>query len=151
YEEGVLIGHCVGRALPNNADQAATPAPPAEVTAKPRVRLAVHDASRLEWVTSIPLHDLGTRYDLELSIELPHNVYAPHDKWAHLQELSRLESPETLDPNHASDEAVRRAALTVAHTLKQAHERLEKDCLLANSLLTAAPPNERVISAFVAS
>jgi hypothetical protein len=82
---------------------------------------------------------------------VPHNIYAAQDTWARLQALTRLESPEALDAWHSGDEAVRRAALAIAHTLKQAHERIEKDCLLANSLLTTAPPSERVIQGFIAS
>jgi hypothetical protein len=113
----------------------------------------VHDASRLEWVLSIPLPlaEAGGRYELDLTVELPHNIYAAQDEWAHLQALTRLESPEQLDPRHAGDEAIRRAALAVAHLLKRTHERIAKDCLLANSLWTTVPPSERVIQGLVAA
>jgi hypothetical protein len=111
----------------------------------------VHDASRLEWVLSLPLNlaEAETSYDLELTIELPHNVYAQHDGWMHIQELSRLESPEALDLWQSGSDSTRHAALGIAHALKRALERLERECLLHNSLLTTVAPGARTLEAFL--
>src|ERR1700690_1879791 len=67
----------------------------AELQLDAELRLGVHDASRVEWILSLPLpRSLERDYSAEVSIEIPSNLFAKHAPWDQLQELARLDGPE---------------------------------------------------------
>ena len=74
-------------------------------------------------------------YSLEFYADVPLTLYAQHDSWAQLQELTRLESPDMLEGATPGTDDIRRTALALAHRIKRADERFRTECFLANSLL----------------
>lgn len=125
-----------------------------------RLKIEAHDASRIEWSVYIPL-PRGTgqsEAEVELTLEVPENIYAPHDGWDQLQLLARLSSPDedaaaSLQPLSFDD--LRRATLAVARRLKLLRETLPR-AALAHSLnpMPVAPALardlEKIISQAVA-
>lgn len=109
------------------------------------VRLAVHDASRLEWSFSVPLPREGALgYELELEMTIPENAFAPHAPWDQLQAFTRLDGPamSVVADDVASIDALRRGALAVASKLSRARDGFSRHCRLAGSLFTRAHPGE---------
>lgn len=102
------------------------------------LRVGVHDASRVEWIVTLPLDTRKYSFEIEFFVEIPANLISPHDVWTHFQELARLHSP-SVDPggwNSASgNDDLRRATLAVIHKLKILQERHGRACTVANSLL----------------
>lgn len=119
----------------------------------------MHDASRLEWVASIPLIDNeDSEFTIEFELEVPAHLFVAHDYWRNLQMLSRFESPlEATDgapPLKAcTADELREVALSFAHRIKVLRQNLVRDCFMANSML-APPPTPRraqiLVEAFVA-
>src|SRR5205085_10778221 len=69
--------------------------------------------------------------EVDLRLEFPENVYAPHDVWDHLQILARLSSPdEDAAPTQPiTFDGVRRAALGVARRMKLLRESIPRAAL----------------------
>ena len=117
---------------------------------EPGIRIAIHDATRVEWVTSVPLPETTAQqrpFAVEFELEVPAQLYVAQDQWRALQVMSRLQSPaERLDalPVGASDQDVaadrlRELALSAAHRMKAHREEFTRECFLANCLLARAP------------
>lgn len=110
-------------------------------TGREDIRIGVHDASRIEWIATIPLDRTPFEYEMEFTAEIPSNLLTPHDVWGQLQELARLHSPaeDTWEGAESDLDDVRRSALTVAHQLKILRDRYERCCMMANSLILLEP------------
>ena len=95
-----------------------------------RLKIEAHDASRVEWSIYIPLPHGKELHEAEvdLRLEFPENVYAPHDGWDHLQILARLSSPDedTIPGEPLTFDGVRRASLAVARRMKLLRESLPR-------------------------
>ena len=102
-------------------------------SANRRLKIEAPDASRVEWSVYIPLprgkghHDA----DVELHLEFPENIYAPHDGWDNLQILARLSSPdEDAAPSApVTFDGLRRSALGVARRMKLLRESIPRAAL----------------------
>lgn len=112
-----------------------------------KVRVAVHDASRLEWSLSLPLPDSDDAkpapYSLRVEMQIPHNAFVRHVPWDQMQAFTRLDGP-AIAP--ASDvvtiDALRRGALAMANQLARASDGFQRHCRLAASLFATAPHSE---------
>src|SRR5262245_7677217 len=86
------------------------------------LRIGVHDLSRLEWALAVPLPTAGERdYEVEYTVEIPHNLYTVHNFWDHKQTFTRLTSPVEegeLQVERSDMDELRRDTLGVAHRLK---------------------------------
>jgi hypothetical protein len=104
------------------------------------VRIAVHDASRIEWVASLPFPD-GTRtrdeYTVEFELEVPSQLFVAHELWRSLHVMSRLQSPERAQ-HAASIDDLRELALSVAHRAKQHRDSFARECALAGLMSRVA-------------
>ena len=90
-----------------------------------KVRVAVHDASRLEWSLSLPLpDDKPAPYSLRVEMQIPQNAFVRHVPWDQMQAFTRLDGPAIAA---ASDvvtiDALRRGALAMANQLARASVR----------------------------
>jgi hypothetical protein len=109
-----------------------------------RVRLAVHDASRIEWSLSVPLpDDAPLDYSLRVEMQIPTNTFVRHTPWDQMQAFTRLDGPAVA----ASDDVVcidqlRRGALAMASQLARASDGFTRHCRLAGSLFATAPHSE---------
>jgi hypothetical protein len=111
------------------------------VEAQADVRVDVHDASRLEWTVAVPLPDKGTlAYTVEVELEIPANVFAPHTAWDQLQSWTRLDGPAgVVGPNDdVTIDALRRGAIAFAHKLARAHDGFARHCRLAGAVSATA-------------
>jgi hypothetical protein len=110
-----------------------------------KVRVAVHDASRLEWSVSLPLPADGepVKYRLSVEVEVPQNAFVRHVPWDQLQAFTRLDGPAITG---ASDlvtiDALRRDAIAIANQLARASDGFARHCRLAASLFATAPHSE---------
>lgn len=110
-----------------------------------KVRVAVHDASRLEWSLSLPLpvDKVSAPYALRVEIQIPRNAFVRHLPWDQLQAFTRLDGPAIAG---ASDvvtiDALRRGALAMANQLARASDGFQRHCRLAASLFATAPHSE---------
>jgi hypothetical protein len=105
--------------------------------ARADARVEVHDASRLEWTVAVPLPASGTlAYSVEVELEIPANVFAPHTAWDQLQSFTRLDGPAGIvGPNDdVTIDALRRGAIAFAHKLARAHDGFARHCRLAGAL-----------------
>jgi hypothetical protein len=106
-------------------------------SANRRLKIEAHDASRVEWSIYIPLpHGKQVNEaEVDLRLEFPENVYAPHDGWDNLQILARLSSPdEEAAPGEAlTVDGLRRSALGVARRMKLLRETIPR-AAIAHSL-----------------
>lgn len=95
------------------------------------VRLAVHDASRLEWSVSLPLPDHETfAYNITVNIRIPANAFAQHEPWDQLQEFTRMDGP-ALSAAHSdvmSIDGLRRGALAFAGRLAKMSDGFARHC-----------------------
>ncbi|HEY8073214.1 MAG TPA: hypothetical protein VIF62_03875 [Labilithrix sp.] len=101
------------------------------------VRLAVHDASRLEWSLSVPLSsDKPIDYSLSVEIQIPQNAYVRHSPWDQIQAFTRLDGPAALGPRGDAQtiDSLRRGALAMAGQLARAFDGFSRHCRLAGSL-----------------
>src|SRR6185312_14366175 len=80
-----------------------------------RVRVGVHDASRLEWSLSIPLPDepgRGVSYTLRVELQIPQNAFVRHVPWDQMQAFTRLDGPAFASTTDVvTIDALRRGAL----------------------------------------
>jgi hypothetical protein len=111
-----------------------------------RVRVGVHDASRLEWSLSIPLPVKGdepSSYSLLVEMHIPEHAFVRHVPWDQMQAFTRLDGPAIAA---ASDvvtiDALRRGALAMANQLARASDGFQRHCRLAASLFATAPHSE---------
>jgi hypothetical protein len=112
-----------------------------------KVRVAVHDASRLEWSLSLPLPESeearSAPYSLRVEIQIPQNAFVRHVPWDQMQAFTRLDGPAVTG---ASDvvtiDALRRGALAMASQLARASDGFKRHCRLAASLFATAPHSE---------
>lgn len=116
-------------------------------------RIEAHDASRIEWSVYVPLPAAGDgAAEVDLSLEVPENVHAPHDGWEQFQLLARLSTPDEddapLEPSSVDD--LRRAALGYSRKLKLVREALPR-AHLAHALhpLPLAPSLLRDLGALI--
>ena len=59
-----------------------------------QVRVAVHDASRVEWSLSLPLPEAeALDYLLSVEIRIPQNAFVRHSPWDQMQSFTRLDGP----------------------------------------------------------
>src|SRR5579863_4663759 len=88
------------------------------------LRLGVHDASRVEWIVTLPLGG-DCPFELEFTAEIPANLVSSFaDVWDHLQEFGRLHSPDTEDSGTGTgNDDLRRAALAAVHKIKVLQDR----------------------------
>ncbi len=99
--------------------------------AKPEVRAGVHDASRVEWIVSLPLAATEQEFTTEVVIEIPSNLFAKHAPWDQLQELARLDGREEGAAfDTTTVDGLRRSAVTLASQLTRAGDALVRHCRL---------------------
>jgi hypothetical protein len=109
-----------------------------------QVRVAVHDASRLEWSLSVPLpEETPLGYSLRVEIRIPANTFVRHTPWDQMQSFTRLDGPAL----HAAGDVItidelRRGALAMAGQLARASDGFSRHCRLAGSLFATAPHSE---------
>src|SRR5438067_13857281 len=98
-----------------------------------RLKIEAHDASRIEWSIYLPLPrgKEVNEAEVDLRLEFPENVYAPHDGGDQLQILARLSSPdeEAAPTEPVTFDGVRRAALGVARRMKLLRESIPRAAL----------------------
>ena len=101
-----------------------------------QVRIAVHDASRLEWSLSIPLpREKSVEYSLCVEIQIPQNAFVRHSPWDQMQSFTRLDGPAVGPRGDATSiDALRRGALAMASQLTRASDGFSRHCRLAGSL-----------------
>jgi hypothetical protein len=110
-----------------------------------RVRLGVHDASRMEWSLSLPLPDStrSSSYSLRVELQIPQNAFVRHVPWDQMQAFTRLDGPAFASPEDAvTIDALRRGALALANQLARASDGFQRHCRLAASLFATAPHSE---------
>lgn len=110
-----------------------------------KVRVAVHDASRLEWSLSVPLPAEGApaTYSLGVEIQIPTNTFVRHVPWNQMQAFTRLDGPAlTAASDVVTIDYLRRGALAMANQLARASDGFSRHCRLAGSLFATAPHSE---------
>lgn len=111
-----------------------------------RVRVAVHDASRIEWSLSVPLPaDKPLDYSLRVELQIPQNTFVRHTPWDQMQAFTRLDGPAVSTPRDGdavSIDHLRRGALAMASQLARASDGFARHCRLAGSLFATAPHSE---------
>jgi hypothetical protein len=112
-----------------------------------RVRVAVHDASRIEWSLSVPLPNGNTSlaYTLRVEMQIPQNTFVRHLPWDQMQAFTRLDGPAVSTPRDGdvvSIDQLRRGALAMASQLARASDGFSRHCRLAGSLFATAPHSE---------
>lgn len=111
-----------------------------------RVRVGIHDASRLEWSLSVPLpepHARPARYSLRVEMQIPHNAFVRHVPWDQMQAFTRLDGPAAAAVGHiVTIDDLRRGALAMANQLARASEGFQRHSRLAGSVLAARPDGE---------
>src|SRR6201991_5034384 len=108
-----------------------------------RVRVGVHDASRLEWSLSVPLPEPKegpAHYSLRVEIHVPQNAYVRHVPWDQMQSFTRLDGPAYAAVGDVvTIDALRRGALAMANQLARASDGFQRHCRLAGSLFPTTP------------
>lgn len=109
-----------------------------------QVRVAVHDASRLEWSLSIPLPEVRSLdYSLAVEIQIPQSAMVRHQPWDQMQAFTRLDGPAVAGTGGAVTlDVLRRGAVAMASQLARASDGFARHCRLAGSLFATAPPGE---------
>src|SRR5437867_2771325 len=109
-----------------------------------QVRVAVHDASRLEWSLTVPLpSDKPVDYQLNVEIQIPLNAFVRHSPWDQMQAFTRLGGPAAARRGDvATIDALRRGALAMANQLARASDGFSRHCRLAASLFAMASHSE---------
>jgi hypothetical protein len=100
---------------------------------EPPIRVRIHDASRLEWTTVIPLPDHGKRpYTIEVELELPTNALSLTTPWEQLQTFTCLDGASAVLPSDdATIDTLRRAAVSLTQQLRHAGQGFERHCRAA--------------------
>ncbi len=106
------------------------------------VRVAIHDASRVEWSVTVPLpRGKATTYEIEFELQIPANAFVRHAPWDHLQSYTRLDSPHGTGGDAVTIDALRREVLALAHRLTKISEEFTRHCRLSGSLFNAKAPH----------
>jgi hypothetical protein len=117
----------------------------AELAASEReldVRLAIHDASRVEWSVALPLPERrAVAYTIDVEMEIPSHAFARQTPWDQLQSFTRLDGSESSGDVETID-GLRRSAVAVAGKLARASDGFARHCRLAASLFQPAPLGE---------
>jgi hypothetical protein len=106
------------------------------------VRMAIHDASRLEWSVSLPLPEsVACPYSIAVEMDIPSNAFARHTPWDQLQSFTRLDGGEAfeLGGDVLTIDALRRNAVAIANQMARIGEGFSRQCLVAASLFTRVP------------
>lgn len=103
---------------------------------KAKVKLDVHDASRLEWSVALPMPATGIRhYAVHVAFDIPGSVYVDHDPWAQLQAVMRLDGgAEPFGGVDSSLDLLRQSAVTATQRLSRAGDGFARHARLAASL-----------------
>lgn len=97
------------------------------------VRVAVHDASRLEWAVSLPVPDRHeATYTIDFNVEIPSHLFAQHAPWERLQQFARLDQAE-LPPDTKTVDGLRRHVVALAARLTRTSEGFARHCRLVSS------------------
>jgi hypothetical protein len=127
----------------------------APVAGDPGIRIGIHDATRFEWVTSVPLPEATTGpqpFAVEFELEVPAQLFVAQDQWRSLQVMSRLQSPserldgavlDTANQDVAAD-TLRELALSAAHRMKVHGDEFMRECFLANCLISRGTPHHQL-------
>jgi len=112
-----------------------------------RVRVAVHDASRIEWSLSVPLPtDAPLEYSLRVEMQIPQNTFVRHAPWDQMQAFTRLDGAThgrvVGHGDAVSIDELRRGALALASQLSRASDGFARHCRLAGSLFATAAHSE---------
>lgn len=112
-----------------------------------RVRVAVHDASRIEWSLSVPLPEAASLdYSLRVEMQIPSNTFVRHTPWDQMQAFTRLDGATHGGVaglgNAVSIDQLRRGALAMASQLARASDGFARHCRLAGSLFATAAHSE---------
>lgn len=110
-----------------------------------RVRLGVHDASRLEWSLSVPLPSSAPLdYQLDVEIQIPKNTFVRHSPWDQMQAFTRLDGPAAaaVSGDVVTIDELRRGALAMASQLARASDGFGRHCRLAGSLFATSAHSE---------
>ena len=115
-----------------------------EVEGASKVRVAVHDASRIEWSLSIPLPEKEpAEYSLRVDLEFASNAFVRHTPWDQMQTFTRLDGPAIASyADGVTIDELRRGALAMANQLARASDGFQRHCRLAASLFATTPPGE---------
>lgn len=102
-------------------------------TAPTEVRVAVHDASRLEWSVSLPMPSRReTSYEIDFQIEIPSHLFPQHAPWERLQQFARLDQADSA-PDTKTIDGLRRHVVSLAARLTRTSEGFSRHCRLATS------------------
>lgn len=116
-----------------------------EVGESGKVRVAVHDASRIEWNLSIPLPEKKpAEYSVRVELEFASNAFVRHTPWDQMQAFARLDGPAITSAygDVVTIDDLRRGALAMANQLARASDGFQRHCRLAASLFATAPDGE---------
>jgi hypothetical protein len=108
------------------------------------VRVAVHDASRLEWSVSVPLPDRRPlEYTLRVELQIPQNAFVRQSPWDQMQSFTRLDGAAVSEGGDVvSIDLLRRGALAMASQLARASDAFSRHCRLAGSLFATSSQSE---------
>jgi hypothetical protein len=112
------------------------------------IRLAIHDASRIEWSFAVPLPDAAeSGYVMSAELLVPSNTFVPHSPWEQLQMYSRLDGAGSGDapaPARGADrhlptvDVIRRETVARASALADLGRLFARHCRLGGSLFAMA-------------
>lgn len=117
------------------------------------IRLAIHDASRIEWSFAVPLPTgkggagaKPTPYTMTAELLVPSNTFVPHSPWEQLQVYTRLDGgsgvTDGADRHLPSVDAIRRETVARASALGDTSRLFARHCRLAGSLFAMAPHSD---------
>jgi hypothetical protein len=123
--------------------KAVKPLDPPPAGEEVRLRLEVHDLSRIEWTAVVRLPPRDERhYEVEFAVDVPATLFPSHNVWEHLQIFTRLRSPTEDGPLEIECEdleELRRDTLGVAHRLKTMRMRFDRACASAAAVTRELP------------
>ncbi len=91
-----------------------------------RLDVRIHDTTRLEWISTVPLAQRGERraYSVELTLDVPEHLWVAHALWPAFRARTRLQTPDHA-VNHTRARTlvddIRHEALRVGRRIKR-HE-----------------------------
>lgn len=117
---------------------------------KPDVRLAVHDATRLEWSVSVRVPERGELpCTIELELEIPSHLFPRHTQWDHFQQFARLDAEEVGAADTSSVDGLRRHTVALATRLARVSEGFARHCRLVLSPLAAGEDHEGALRLWI--
>ena len=105
------------------------------------IRMRVHDASHVEWVTSLPLpEERRLAYEIDVELEVPANTAAREAPWDFLQIFTRLDGPAAIaTSSDLTIDELRRGTVTLTRMLDRAKDGFARHCRSAAA--AQAPPD----------